>query len=271
MLAEKKVALLGVGAMGSALVRGALNAGVLEPAAITATDVDTARLAAIRAELAINTAPTNAEAVRGADCVVLAVKPKDVAAALEAARPGLCRDQLLISIAAGVPLAALEAQAPENAPVVRVMPNTPALVSRGAAAFCRGTHATAEHAALTNELLSAVGLAVEVEEKLMDAVTGLSGSGPAYVYLFIEALSDAGVRNGIPRDLSTRLAAQTVLGAAEMVLATGKHPGELKDMVTSPGGTTIAGIHCLERSAVRGAMMDAVTAATQRSAELAKK
>ena len=141
MLAEKKVAILGVGAMGSALVRGALNAGVLKPDAITATDVDAARLAAIRDELSINTAPTNAEAVRGADLVVLAVKPKDVAAALEAAKPELRVDQLLISIAAGVPLAALEAQAPQGAPVVRVMPNTPALVAKGAAAFCRGAHA----------------------------------------------------------------------------------------------------------------------------------
>lgn len=269
MLSNRTVAFIGAGAMGGALMRGALEAGVVECASLRVADVDAARLSAVCEELSVSAATNNLEAVRDAEVIVLAVKPKEVAAVLDEVRAELQTATLIISIAAGVALAALEARAPECA-IIRVMPNTPALVGRGAAAFCRGARATDEHAQMAAALLGAVGIAVEAEEKLMDAVTGLSGSGPAYVYLFIEALSDAGVRNGLPRDLATQLAAQTVLGGAEMVLATGKHTGELKDMVTSPGGTTIAGIHALERAAFRGAVLDAVTAATQRAAELGK-
>jgi pyrroline-5-carboxylate reductase len=155
--------------------------------------------------------------------------------------------------------------------VIRVMPNTPCLIGRGASGFSLGLHATKADAAVVEQLLSTVGIAMEVPEKLLDAVTGLSGSGPAYVYLMIEALSDGGVRAGLPRDLATKLAAQTVLGSAEMVLSTGQHPGALKDAVTSPGGTTIAGLHALEQNGVRGALMDAVLAATERARELSGK
>lgn len=270
MLVEKKAAFIGTGAMGTALMRGALSAGALRAENVTAFDVATDRLQEVCRELGVATAASSAEAVTDADVILVAVKPQHVVEVLDEIKPVLTSSQLVVSIAAGVQLNALEPRLLPDSPVVRVMPNTPALVGAGAAAFCRGTHADDEHAALAQELLSAVGIAVETPEKLMDAVTGLSGSGPAYVYLFIEALSDAGVRNGLPRTLATRLAAQTVLGAATMVLQTGKHPGELKDLVTSPGGTTIAGMHCLENAAVRGAVMDAVTAATQRSVELSR-
>jgi pyrroline-5-carboxylate reductase len=181
----------------------------------------------------------------------------------------IAAETLVVSIAAGIRLAALEHDFGENLRVVRVMPNTPCLVGQGASAYCLGGKATAEDGELVKELLSAVGLAVPVEEKLLDAVTGLSGSGPAFVYVIIDALSDGGVRMGLPRAVATALAAQTVLGAAQMVRATGEHPGVLKDRVTSPGGTTIAGLQALEEAGLRGALMSAVEAATRRAAELA--
>jgi pyrroline-5-carboxylate reductase len=174
----------------------------------------------------------------------------------------------LISIAAGVTLARLEAALPAGARVIRVMPNTPALVGEAAAAFALGKSATAADGELAKKLLSAVGIAFLVKESLLDAVTGLSGSGPAYVYQFIEALSDGGVAAGLPRDISTKLAAQTVLGAAKMVLETGQHPGALKDQVTSPGGTTIEGLHELEKGKLRATVMSAVRAATEKSKKL---
>jgi pyrroline-5-carboxylate reductase len=181
------------------------------------------------------------------------------------------RRPLVVSIAAGVTLAQLAAALGGPTRLVRVMPNTPCLVDASASAFTPGEHATGEDVTLVQGLLDTVGRAFRVPEHLLDAVTGLSGSGPAFVYLVIEALSDGGVRAGLPRDVSTALAAQTVLGAAKMVLETNQHPGALKDMVASPGGTTIAGLHELERAGVRGAFMNAVEAASRRAAELGKK
>jgi pyrroline-5-carboxylate reductase len=175
---------------------------------------------------------------------------------------------LLISIAAGVPIAKLEAGLGGKARVIRVMPNTPALLGASATAYALGKSASPEDAALAQKLFAAVGIAFAVKESLLDAVTGLSGSGPAYVYLMIEGLSDGGVAAGLPRDIATKLAAQTVLGSASMVLETGMHPGALKDMVTSPGGTTIEGIHELEKGKVRGSLMNAVRAATDKSKKL---
>jgi pyrroline-5-carboxylate reductase len=201
------------------------------------------------------------------DVVVLAVKPHVVPAVAEEIADALTPDHLLVSLAAGVGLEALKSSLKTDR-VIRVMPNTPAMVGAGAAAYCAASGATDDDAALVEELLGAVGKCVRVREEHMDAVTGLSGSGPAYVYVAIEALSDGAVKMGLPRQQATRLAAQTVLGAARMVLETGKHPGELKDAVTTPGGTTIAGLHALERAGVRRAFMDAVEAATQRSDQL---
>ena len=266
-----KIAFLGAGAMGTALMRGLIAAQVYAPAEITAYDVNAARVRELASELGINAADSPADAAQDADVLLAAVKPQVMFEALAPLRDKLTPRHTLISIAPGISTAQLEAAFSQAVPVLRVMPNTPSLVGMGAAAMASGAHATDEHRALGRRIFSAVGLAVDVDEKLLDAVTGLSGSGPAYVYIFIEALSDAGVRVGLPRDVATQLAAQTVLGAAQMVLETGTHPGALKDQVTSPGGTTIAGLHELERNGFRGAVMDAVQAATQRACELSGK
>ena len=219
-------------------------------------------------ETGAKAAASNAEVLKFANIVVLAVKPDQVAGVLAELRGGFTKQHLLISIAAGVTLAKLEAALPAGARVIRVMPNTPALVGESARAFALGKSATAADGELAKKLLSAVGVAFQVKESLLDAVTGLSGSGPAYVYMFIDALSDGGVASGLPRDIATKLAAQTVLGAAKMVLETGQHPGALKDQVTSPGGTTIEGLHELEKGKLRAAVMSAVRAATEKSKKL---
>jgi pyrroline-5-carboxylate reductase len=208
--------------------------------------------------------------VRDADVIVLAVKPQSMPAVLQELKPLLGGEHLVISIAAGVTLASLTAALGQERRLVRVMPNTPSLVGKGASGFALGGAATADDGALVEKLLSTVGIAVQLPERLLDAVTGLSGSGPAYAFQMIEALSDGGVCVGLPRDVATRLAAQTLLGAAEMVLATGQHPAALKDAVASPGGTTIAGLHALEQSGVRAALINAVVAATERSQELGR-
>jgi len=200
--------------------------------------------------------------------LILAVKPDQVAGVLAEIKPAFKGTHLLVSIAAGVTLARLESGLGAKARVIRVMPNTPALVGASATGFSLGKNANADDAALALRLFGAVGVAFQVKEPLLDAVTGLSGSGPAYVYLMIEALSDGGVAAGLPRDVATRLAAQTLLGGARMVLETGMHPGALKDMVTSPGGTTIEGIHQLEKAGLRGALMNAVRAATDKAKQL---
>jgi pyrroline-5-carboxylate reductase len=262
------IAFLGGGAMGCALMRGVMAAGVYQPSQITLFDADKERMAALADELGISIAESAAEAARGAKVLLLAVKPHIVPRALAPLRDIVDSSQTVISIAAGVTLAQLEQCFAQPVPVVRVMPNTPCLVGESAAAVCLGTHAGASQLQQAHQIFDAVGVAVDVEERLMDAVTGLSGSGPAYVYLFIEALSDGGVKMGLSRDIAMRLAAQTVLGAAKMVLESGLHPGQLKDQVTSPGGTTIAAIHALENKAFRGAVMDAVQTAARRSGEL---
>jgi pyrroline-5-carboxylate reductase len=204
------------------------------------------------------------------EVVVLAVKPQQVAPVLAELQQHLRSEHLIVSIAAGVTLHTLHAGLGAGCRLVRVMPNSPCLVGTGASAFVCGPHATPADAELVSALLSTVGIAVPVPESQMDAVTGLSGSGPAYVFQMIEALSDGGVRVGLPRDVSTKLAAQTVLGAARMVLETGEHPAALKDAVASPGGTTIAGLHAMERAGVRAGLMDAVQEATVRSIELGR-
>jgi pyrroline-5-carboxylate reductase len=215
------------------------------------------------------TAANNAELAKCCEVIVLAVKPQQAAAAIAELRPAMSANKLVISVVTGVRLAVL-AEGLEACRLVRVMPNTPCLVGQSASAYCLGASATAADGELIAQLLGAVGLAIPVEEKLLDAVTGLSGSGPAFVYVMIEALADGGVRMGLPRDVALRLAAQTVKGAAEMVLVTGEHPGVLKDRVASPGGTTIAGLAAIEQNGVRGALISAVEAAAHRATELAK-
>jgi len=259
---------LGAGKMASALAKGFVRAQLLAPGQIVASDLAEPALTAFAAEVGARTTAWNPEVVKTARVVILAVKPAQVAGVLAEIREHFTPDHLLISIAAGVTLAQLERALGEGSRVVRVMPNTPALVGASASAFALGQSATAADAALALKLLSAVGLAFEVKEALLDGVTGLSGSGPAYVYQFIEALSDGGVAAGLPRDVATQLAAQTVLGAARMVLETGLHPGALKDQVTSPGGTTIQGILALEKGAFRGTVMSAVLASADKARQL---
>lgn len=254
--------------MATALAQGFVSAGLVRPAQVFASDVIPAARKAFGAATGARICATNAEVLTNASVIVLAVKPQQAAELLAEIQPLFTPRHLLISIAAGVTLAKMESALPAKARVIRVMPNTPALVGASASGFARGKAATRPDAALAERLLSAVGVAVEVKESLLDAVTGLSGSGPAYVYQFIEALSDGGVAAGLPRDLATKLAAQTVLGAARMVLETGEHPGALKDAVTSPGGTTIEGIHELEKGKLRGTVMNAVRAATEKSRKL---
>jgi pyrroline-5-carboxylate reductase len=264
----QRIAFIGAGAMGEALMRGWISTGVVARENVVAADVVPDRLRFVAEQLLVRTTTDNMEAVVGADVVLLAVKPNVVDSVMAAIAPTLTPQQIIISIAAGVSTKTIEKHLTAPVPVVRIMPNTPALVGAAASAICLGQHAREEHRQIAHALFGAVGIAVDADEKLLDAVTGLSGSGPAYVYLFIESLSDAGVQQGLPRDVATKLAAQTVLGAAQMILTTGKHPGELKDMVTSPGGTTIAGIAELERGAFRGTVMSAVAAATKRAKEL---
>ncbi|HEU5069146.1 MAG TPA: pyrroline-5-carboxylate reductase [Verrucomicrobiae bacterium] len=268
MAAKLTIGFLGAGRMATALAQGFIRAGLVRPGQVFASDVMPAARKAFGAATGAKICPHNADVLRAASVLILAVKPQQAAEVLGEIHPLFTRRHLLISIAAGVPLHKLEAALPAQARVIRVMPNTPALVGASASAFARGQAATAADAVLAQRLMSAVGVAAELKESLLDAVTGLSGSGPAYVYQFIEALSDGGVASGLPRELATRLAAQTVLGAARMVLETGEHPGVLKDAVASPGGTTIEGIHELEKGNLRGAVMNAVRAATEKARRL---
>ena len=257
--------------MGTALIQGAIRAGVVAAGDVIGCDPYEKSRDAFAQATGAKVVADLAGLAAASDVILLCTKPLDVAAALaDAAKMAAGAPRLVISIAAGVTLAALEAAASENFRIIRAMPNTPALVGHGAAGYCLGNRATGGDAKTAQALLGAVGLAVEVPERLMDAVTGLSGSGPAYIYVVIDALADGGVRAGIPRADAVRLAAQTVLGAAAMVLETGEHPAVLKDMVTSPGGTTIAGLAALERHGLRSALIEAVGAATQRAAELGK-
>lgn len=268
MAAKLLIGFLGAGKMAAALANGFIRAGLVGCKQILAADPSAAARAAFAKATDARVTETNTEIARFASVLILAVKPDQVAAVLSDIRNGFSENHLLISIAAGVPLAKLEAGLSPGARLIRVMPNTPALIGASASAFAVGKAARPADAELALKLFSAVGLAFQVKESLLDAVTGLSGSGPAYVYLVIEALSDGGVAAGLPRDVATRLAAQTVLGSARMVLETGLHPGALKDMVTSPGGTTIEGLHELEKGKLRATLISAVRAATEKSKKL---
>lgn len=268
MPAKLTLGFLGTGKMATALARGFICARLLTPKQVFGSDPVAAARANFGKLTGARIVPSNLALLERASVIVLAVKPDQVAAALGEIREVFTRRHLLISIAAGVPLARLEAALPPGSRVVRAMPNTPALVGAAATGLAGGKSATRADLDLAVRLFSAVGVAFPLKEALLDAVTGLSGSGPAYVYQFIEALSDGGVASGLPREVATKLAAQTVLGAAKMVLETGQHPGALKDMVTSPGGTTIEGLHELEKGKLRATVMSAVRAATEKSRKL---
>jgi pyrroline-5-carboxylate reductase len=267
-MAKLKIGFLGAGKMATALARGFIRAELAGPKDLMASDPLEAARNHFAEIIGAKTTVSNADVARFASVLILAVKPDQAAGVLAGLRGQFTLEHLLLSIAAGATLAKLEGALPAGSRVIRAMPNTPALVGESASAFAPGKSATAADGELARTLLSAVGIAFQVKEPLLDAVTGLSGSGPAYVYQFIEALSDGGVAAGLPRDMATQLAAQTVLGAAKMVLETGQHPGALKDQVTSPGGTTIEGLHELEKGKLRGAVMSAVRAATEKSKKL---
>ncbi|HEV8059388.1 MAG TPA: pyrroline-5-carboxylate reductase [Gemmataceae bacterium] len=265
-----RIGFLGAGKMATALARGWIQSGLVGRDRVVASDPSAAARQEFQQVTGVGAIADNATVVGISGVLILAVKPQSMPALLAEIRSLVKPSHLIVSIAAGSSLRQLAETLGKEQRIVRVMPNTPCLVGAGASAFALGEHATTADGQLVQKLLDAVGRAVPVSEHLLDAVTGLSGSGPAFVYLVIEALSDGGVRMGLPRDVATTLAAQTVLGAARMVLETNEHPGLLKDRVASPAGTTIAGLHALERGGLRGALMDAVEAATLRAAELAK-
>jgi pyrroline-5-carboxylate reductase len=259
---------IGSGKMATALIKGMLRAGIAPIEAILASDPLVPARTLLQLETGVSVSDSNLEVVEQSDVVVLAVKPQTMAGVLASVRSAVTTEHLVVSVAAGITIATIVHGLRPGTRVIRVMPNTPALVGEGASAYALGPDVRPDDETLVKTFLDSVGQSVAVAEPLLNAVTGLSGSGPAFVYLMIEALSDGGVRAGLPREVATLLASQTVLGAARMVRETGLHPGVLKDQVASPGGTTIAGLHALERAAVRGALIDAVEAATRRSAEL---
>ena len=264
------IGFLGAGQMAHALARGWVAAGLLDPGRSRASDPVEASRRRFSEGTGINAQADNPGVVAACRTLVLAVKPQSMPALLAEIAPLLTPDHRIITIAAGIPISRYQEKLGQGIRLVRVMPNTPCVVGASATGIATSEGATADDLYQAEKLFHAVGRAVRVPENLLDAVTGLSGSGPAFVYAIIEAMSDGGVRVGLPRDVATTLAAQTVLGAAKMVLESGLHPGQLKDTVTSPGGTTIAGLHALERGGIRAALMDAVQAAAQRSAELGK-
>jgi pyrroline-5-carboxylate reductase len=267
-LSDKRLAVLGTGKLGGILLRAYLKQGLFAAKHVTATVKHVEKAAALGKELGVALTTENRKAVRGADIVLLGVKPQVVGEVLKEIAPELGEKTLVISVAASVPTSYIEQHLGGKVPVVRVMPNTCSAVGCGMAGICRGASATAEHVEMVRTMFDAVGRTVVVDEKNMDAVTGLSASGPAFAYIILESLAEAGVKVGLPRDVSTLLAAQTMKGAASVVLETGDHPALLKDAVTTPAGCTIDGIMELEEGKLRVTLIKAVVKATQRAGEL---
>ena len=266
----RKIGFIGAGQMGSALAKGLLEKGIFKKDEITASDPSPERKAIVEEEIGIRVYFENKECIERSDILVLAVKPQIMDSVLSGIRPFVEERHLLVSIAAGISTAFIEERLDPGIRVVRVMPNTPCLVQEGAAAVSPGRFATNEDVQTVMGIFEAVGVAVSVPEQLIDVVTGLSGSGPAYCFTFIEAMIEGGVLEGLPRDVAQRLAVQTVLGSARLLKELGKHPAELTSMVTSPGGTTIRGLYALEKYGFRRSIMEAISKATERSRELGK-
>ena len=268
MLRNKTVGFIGTGNMGEALIHGLLHGHLCRPEQIICSDVRPERLKAIREASGVRGTSHNVEVVKQADIIILSVKPQIMKQVIEEITKYLDLSKLIISIAAGVALETIESCAQKELKLVRVMPNICVSVREGASAIAAGKHIQKEDLMIAKAIFDSVGKSLFIEENLLDAVTGLSGSGPAYIFLMIDALADAGVKVGLSRSDSLILASQTVLGAAKMLIETGEHPGKLKDMVTSPGGTAIAGLHTLEEGGVRTTLINAVEVATQRSKAL---
>lgn len=267
-LKDKKLGIIGTGKMGSALIKGICDSGIIAASNVYASDVFDFALEKMKVDLGINVSTDNTYTVANSDIILLAVKPQILKNVLKSIKEEITSEKLVISIAAGVALKDLAQELSPETRIIRVMPNIAATVSEAASAVCPGPTASVGDAELALEIFGSVGSAIIVQEKLMDAVTGLSGSGPAYIFPVIEAMADGGVYEGLDRESALILAAQTVLGAAKMTLELHAHPGELKDMVTSPAGTTIRGIQVLEERGVRAAFMNAVIASAKRSREL---
>jgi len=274
-LSDKKLAVLGAGKLGGILLRAYLKQGLFVSNRVTATVRHSERAAALAKELGISVTTHNREAVKGADIILLTVKPQTVAEVLQEITPEIGAKTLLVSVAASVPttyveqqLAAASGGKHNDVAVVRAMPNTPAAVGCGMTAICRGAHALPEHLEIARSMFDAVGRTIVLDEKHMDAVTGLSASGPAFAYIILESLAEAGVKVGFPRDVAPLLAAQTMKGSASVVLETGDHPALLKDAVTTPAGCTIDGILELEEGKLRVTLIKAVVKATSRAGEL---
>lgn len=268
-LSSSRIAVLGAGKMGGILLQAFLKQQILAPEHLFATVAHTDRAQALSAQWGIEVSTDNAGVAAQADVILIGVKPFQVPALIEEIRPALTADKLLISFAASVRTEAIEKTAVEEVPVVRAMPNTPSMLGAGITGLCRGRYVQPRHMEIAESLFAAVGRTVVVDEKHMDAVTGLSASGPAFIYIILESLAEAGVKVGLPRDIATQLAAQTTFGAAKMVLETGYHPALLKDAVTTPAGCTIDGILELEEGGLRVTLIKAVMRATQRARELA--
>lgn len=274
MLRSKKLGFIGGGNMAEAMIKGLISASFVESKNIFVSDVVPERLEFLHSKYKVKTLADNRELVEKSDILILAVKPQVVKKVMENVRDLIDAKKLLVSVAAGVPIATihavLKAGQDRKYNIVRTMPNTPALVQEGVTAIAAGVNVSKVDIQIAHRLFEAVGKTVDVDEVHLDAVTGLSGSGPAYIFMIIEALSDAGVKMGLSREVANTLTIQTVLGSAKLAGESKKHPGELKDMVTSPGGTTISGLHTLEAGGLRTTMMDAVEAATKRSQELGR-
>ena len=270
-LKNVKIGFIGAGNMAEALISGMLKSGLTEPNNLLATDPDPLRLEILRTKYNIPSVPTNLEAAYSSELIILAVKPQVMDEVLCGITDAAGNSRLIVTVAAGYPISRVLSHLKPQTPVIRAMPNTPSVIREGVTAITPGPGVLPGQIKIVQSIFNAVGKTVEIEERMLDAVTGLSGSGPAYVCVMIDALADGGVRMGIPRQIAQLLAAQTVLGTARMVVETGDHPGVLKDRVASPGGTTIAGLHQLEKGGVRATLMNAVEAATRRSQELGGK
>jgi pyrroline-5-carboxylate reductase len=267
-LSHKRLAVLGAGKMGGTILRAFLGQKLVSPSHVMASVRHEEHALALGKELGVRMSTDNRTVVQDADVVLLAVKPSTVAEVLDEVRDVLKPGALVVSVAASVPTKVIEQHLSDGAAVVRAMPNTPAAVGSGMTGLCSGSHAKAEHLELAKAMFEAVGRAIVVDEKHMDAVTGLSASGPAFVYIILESLAEGGVKVGLPREVATLLAAQTMLGAARTVLETGQHPAQLKDGVTTPAGCTIDGIMEMEDGKVRSTLIKAIVKATERAKEL---